>query len=107
MSLTPECGSIKHSLFGLLNPDGTLVNEINPLSIRADWADGWSILDDQGAIVYYGFPKASPDDDTDPDCSILKVETIGNVTTRKWAGGSLEKNLSWSLRTTYDYYFLK
>ena len=56
------------------------------------------------ALVYYGFPLT---DAADPLCAIMKVETTGTVTTRKWSNGSMTQNVKWSDRaaggTTYKF----
>jgi hypothetical protein len=102
-----ECSRIHHKLIGLIDVHGNPIYEYNPLPVRSDWSDGWSLLDDQGAIVYYGFPIANPDSESDPICAIMKIETVGTITTRKWVDGTLTKLFSWSLRASYNYYFLK
>ena len=58
--------------------------------------------------AYYGFCKPGCKGLTDNKWSILKMETAGGVTTKKWAEGNKNgKALQFSERAAYDYSFLK
>lgn len=72
-------------------------------SFQSDF-DQWGLLDEVSETeAYYGFPIS---DGADPLCAIMKVETSGTVTTRKWSNGSKSQNVLWSTRAAATYKFL-
>ena len=69
--------------------------------------DQWAISDDAGnGVLYLGYPNFNQTG-SDPKCAILKVETSGQITTRKWSNGSSDRNVNWSDRTSVSYDYLK
>jgi len=110
MSEQLNCGCINYRLTGLITDCGEIVSLDNPLIVKSDLSDGWALIDEvTDDLIYMGFPATINDenpDETDPLCSILKVEKIGTVTTRKWAGGTMTKDKQWSDRLILEYHFL-
>jgi len=66
----------------------------------------FDIMEDLGTIIYLGFFIAGTDETSENNCMILQIETINEVTTRKFALGiNYEKKCSWSSRTNYSYHY--
>ena len=106
MSETIQCGCVVPRLFALATVCGEPYDVNNPLVVKGDLSDGWALIDEIDAnLSYIGFPVLNPDQ-ADPLCAILEVKTTLTVTTRKWAGGTMEGIHLWSNRTLLDYYFL-
>ena len=109
MSQTIACGCNPPRLFGLVDACGNPLSIDNPLFIKGDTIVGWSLQDviyAEDGEIYYGFPTIPASDQSDPLCAILKIETVGNVITRKWSGGTMDKIHLWSNRLTLEYHFL-
>jgi hypothetical protein len=111
MSETRNCGCVVPRLTALADICGKPFDIDNPITVKSDQADGWGLIDEVTGdlVVYMGFPaliSADNPDEDDPLCAILKVETVGTVTTRKWSGGTMAKEYLWSNRTALEYHFL-
>ena len=75
-------------------------NEFRQLLEVADIIDEVS-----DTVTYLGFFDRNRSEDEDGDyCRIMKIETTGNITTRKWADGvCAEYTKNWTNRASYNY----
>jgi hypothetical protein len=106
MSQAIACGCNPPRLVGIIDACGSVVGSDNPLTVKTDYQDNWGLIDEASdTVTYVGFPVLSPDD-TDPLCAIMEIRTTGTVTTRKWAGGTMDKLHAWSDRAILEYLFL-
>lgn len=60
-----------------------------------------------GGITYIGYCKFGTQTENTKSWCIKRVQVNGNITTQKWAEGSLNFNLKWSERANYEYHFPK
>ena len=64
------------------------------------------IVEDLGNIIYQGYFQPKTNELQHNNCMIIKLETIGDISTRKFAKGiNYEKTLTWEDRADYDYLF--
>lgn len=67
----------------------------------------WALQDDASSkITYYGYPKFGQTTEN-PKCAIMRVQTTGHVTIRKWAGGTQKRDYNWNDRASLTYKFLQ
>lgn len=69
---------------------------------------GASIIDEVSSdVTYLGYHKPGASTAASAHWLIVKIEKVGNVTTKKYADGDLEYNNVWDNRTILTYEFLK
>lgn len=64
------------------------------------------IIEDLGNVIYQGYFQVGTDETEENNCLIIKIETIGTISTRKFADGvNYECSKTWNDKGTYDYLF--
>ncbi len=76
-------------------------------SIEAMLSNGSpDIVEDLGNVIYQGYFIPKTNETQSNNCMIIKIETTGKISTRKFANGiNYDNVLTWENRADYSYSF--